>query len=206
MQVQKMKIADLVPAKYNPKTRTEAAKIRKLISSIEKIGLIYPVAVSKDKKVIDGHRRVAVAKAMGWEEIPVLITAGNSEEVYGSVNYTTRRITGTEKLQIYLEEPNAIDADDRRLYEMAEKHLGRQMLHKIVKTGGSVTTYRWCLEVGRYVDEKTPSFYSKVARWIMKHRDVRTIRSLMALKQPSNIIRKAIMQCKPIATSFSVAK
>ncbi len=206
MQVQQMKIADLKSAKYNPKSRVERSKLGKLIQSIEKIGLIYPIAISKDHQIIDGHRRVAACKALQWEEVPVLIVAGDADEIYGNVNFSTRRLTGNEKLRIWLQQPNAIDTREHAIYKRAEDQLGRGLLNRIAKTGGSITTYRWCLEVASYVEDKRPEFIRKAAHWIIKYRSARLVRSLMALKQQPGVIVKAINSNKPITANFTVMK
>ncbi len=206
MQVQKMKIAELKSAKYNPKTRVERSKLGKLIQSIEKIGLIYPLAVSKNGQIIDGHRRLAACKALQWEEVPVLVVAGDPEEIYGNVNYSVRRLTGNEKLKIWLQEPRAIDIREHAIYKRAEEQLGRGLLTKIAKTGGSITTYRWCLEVARYIEDQRPEFIRKASLWLIKYRSAKLVRSLMALKQQPGVIARAINSNKPITANFSVAK
>ncbi len=44
-----------------------------LIKSIEQIGLINPLIVNKDNKLIAGGRRFSAVKAMGWDEAPIVI-------------------------------------------------------------------------------------------------------------------------------------
>lgn len=47
------------------------------LSSIERLGILQPLVVKADGTVISGHRRLAAAKSLGIEEVPVLI--GNYE-------------------------------------------------------------------------------------------------------------------------------
>lgn len=62
MQVKKVPIAKIKQSAHNPKLRIAPRSIIALAKSIESIGLIYPLAVSKTMRLIDGHRRLAAIK------------------------------------------------------------------------------------------------------------------------------------------------
>jgi len=204
MQVKKMKLTDLRSAKYNPESRTDRKKIAPLMANIEEIGLIYPLAVSESGEIIDGHRRYAAIKEMGMEEVPVLIVKGNAKAIFAGVNSTTRRITGNEKMQIWLREPQALSPSDQRIHREAEANLGRSALEKIARHGGSVTFYRWTKEVCSYCENRKPAFMRDVLRWIMKHKQARLLGALIAMKQPPKLMLDAIRQDKPISPSYQV--
>lgn len=205
--LKRLPLADLKNAKYNPKSRTEKQKLRALIKSIEQIGLIYPIAISQDGVIIDGHRRAAACRAMGWDEIPVIVVAGDAEEIYASVNgEATRRVTGAEQMRIWLKEPRALDERLRNLHRMAQQDIGRDMMKVIATSGGSVTMWRWAKEASSYVDDDTPEFRRRAVKWLLKHRGARLVRGMIALRMPGEIIYKAIMGDKPITTKYQVGK
>ena len=52
-----------------------------LTDSIERNGLLVPLTVHCDGKIIDGYRRWLCCKAMGWEEIEVHEVEGNPDEL-----------------------------------------------------------------------------------------------------------------------------
>lgn len=53
--------------------RTDLGDIRALADSIDTIGLIHPVVVTPECKLIAGGRRLAAAKSLGWDTIPVTV-------------------------------------------------------------------------------------------------------------------------------------
>ena len=68
-------ISALRPSEYNPRKWSDEAK-EQLKESIRRLGLIDPIIVnsSPDRKgiVIGGHFRLAVAKELGYSEVPVI--------------------------------------------------------------------------------------------------------------------------------------
>ena len=74
LKIEKVKIADLKPATYNPRKWSEE-KTGQLKDSIQKFGLVDPIlvngAVKRKNIVIGGHFRLKVAKDLGYKEVPV---------------------------------------------------------------------------------------------------------------------------------------
>ena len=73
MNIKKMKLADLKPAPYNPRTISEAA-LRGLSASIKRFGLVEPIIVNKRSgHVVGGHQRLKVLEAEGVKETQVVV-------------------------------------------------------------------------------------------------------------------------------------
>ena len=53
-------------------------KIDNLAESIEKIGLLNPITINKNKTLIAGYHRLEACKKLGWIEIPCVITTINN--------------------------------------------------------------------------------------------------------------------------------
>ena len=66
-----VQIADLTPAPWYP-TERALASTEALRKSIEVADLKYPLLVTNKLMVVDGHRRLRVARALGWIQIPVV--------------------------------------------------------------------------------------------------------------------------------------
>jgi ParB-like chromosome segregation protein Spo0J len=68
-------VGELKPAKYNPRKWDEAA-VNQLHTSIQDFGLVDPIIANSTPNrkgvVIGGHFRLAVAKDMGFREVPVV--------------------------------------------------------------------------------------------------------------------------------------
>ena len=75
LKIEKVKIAKLNPAPYNPRCWSEEA-VKQLTESIENFGLVDPILVNsaptRKNIVIGGHFRLKVAKDLGYKEVPVV--------------------------------------------------------------------------------------------------------------------------------------
>ena len=95
MEFKKLKIADLVPASYNPRKALKPgdAEYEKIKNSITEFGYVDPVIVNDDMTVIGGHQRLTVLKDLGYEEIDcVVISIDKTKEK--ALNIALNKITG----------------------------------------------------------------------------------------------------------------
>ena len=95
MEFKKLKIADLVPASYNPRKALKPgdAEYEKIKNSITEFGYVDPVIVNDDMTVIGGHQRLTVLKDLGFEEIDcVVISVDKTKEK--ALNIALNKITG----------------------------------------------------------------------------------------------------------------
>jgi ParB family chromosome partitioning protein len=53
--------------------RKDMGDLDALAASMDALGLLHPVVVAPDGLLLCGERRVAAAKLLGWETIPVTI-------------------------------------------------------------------------------------------------------------------------------------
>lgn len=53
--------------------RRELGDVAALADSIEKVGLLHPIVVTSDLRLIAGQRRLEAARKLGWREVPVRI-------------------------------------------------------------------------------------------------------------------------------------
>lgn len=64
-------IADLKPRLGNPRTHSKK-QIRQIARSIESFGFVNPILVDDKQQLLAGHGRLAAAKELGMEAVPVL--------------------------------------------------------------------------------------------------------------------------------------
>lgn len=210
MQVKLLAIDSLKPAAFNPKSRSspKSMKLQQLMRSIERIGLIYPIAVDKDMNVIDGHRRLAACSKLGWTDIPTLIIATDSlTDAYAEVNANSCRPTGNETLQVWLKEPTAVTDRTANRFKITADKFGRSIMQKAASRGHSIRLFRLAEDIGRYVgQEESPAFLVRAAEWVMKFRNQRTAESYMHLKQPPKEMFSAIKRLKDLRPTYLVEK
>jgi N6-adenosine-specific RNA methylase IME4 len=66
----------LVPIKavrVGERHRRDLGNIDSLARSIEELGLLHPVVIRRDRKLIAGARRLAACRRLGWKRIPVTV-------------------------------------------------------------------------------------------------------------------------------------
>jgi ParB-like chromosome segregation protein Spo0J len=109
MNIQKIKIDELLPAQYNPrKDLTENDKeYQKLKRSIQEFGYVEPVIWNKKTGlVVGGHQRLKVLKDLGHDEVDcVVVDIDDTKEK--ALNIALNKISGEwqfDKLKDLLEE------------------------------------------------------------------------------------------------------
>lgn len=71
-------LADLKPAPRNARTHSDA-QVQQITASMREFGWTNPILVDERGIIIAGHGRVLGAKALGWEDGPVIVARGWSE-------------------------------------------------------------------------------------------------------------------------------
>lgn len=95
MEFKKIRIADLVPASYNPRKKLKPGdkEYEKIKNSIQEFGYVEPVIVNSDMTIIGGHQRVTVLSDLGYEDIDcIVIDIDKNKEK--ALNIALNKITG----------------------------------------------------------------------------------------------------------------
>ncbi len=100
-KLQRVKLKDLNPAKYNP-NEMDVSKRRLLKQSLEHYGYIENIVVNKDLTIIDGHHRVEELIGQDVEEEDVVILDLSKDEEK-ALNLALRRIKGEADPKLELE-------------------------------------------------------------------------------------------------------
>lgn len=89
--------SELNPAPYNPRTWDESA-LKKLCESIERFGFLDPIIANKHPSranvLIGGHMRLAAAKKLGLEQVPVVFVSIADVAREKELNLRLNRNTG----------------------------------------------------------------------------------------------------------------
>lgn len=94
-------VESIRPTPYNPAARTrEGAKLRRLVETVKRTGIIYPILITSDRDLIDGNRRLAAAKLAGMEKIECIVSPLDRDETFNLVNTTAEKIAGKGWLEI----------------------------------------------------------------------------------------------------------
>jgi hypothetical protein len=200
MSIKTIPLKSIKAAGWNPTSRT--SDVSPLAASIQRVGLLCPILVTKNNEIVDGHRRVAAAAKLGWSEIPAIVAEGDHAEMFVEVNGQKKPLSGNETLQVYLKEPKAVSARVRGSIEELEDIAGRQMLVRMAKENFTLGTWHAAKAIARASDSEGEKVLVKILRWLMKYRCARNAtRALNSGTAPSKIMA-AINNDKPIRISY----
>lgn len=208
MEMKRVLIAKLKSAPHNPADRTEGPRsgITQLAKSIEKVGLVVPITVTKSNHIIEGHRRVTAAKLLGWDSIQAIVMATDNisaEHIYAEVNANMIRLSGNQNLHVYLSTPQAVTESAKKKYETLEAQFGLPMLNRIVAKGLSVNILNVANKIALYLDLDSDAECKKIATWLMSHRNSLTVRAYMTMNQPTKPLMLAIKNNRPLKATYS---
>ncbi len=69
MNLQTVKVSQLVKADYNPGHRSTVKYCQDILDTAKDLGILEPLRVTPEFVLIDGHRRLAAARHLGIEEV-----------------------------------------------------------------------------------------------------------------------------------------
>lgn len=79
MNVTTWSVEKLKPHPRNPRGPVDPSSVLELAESMEGLGLLHPIVITADGRVVAGHRRLAAAKLLGWETIPTIVRSDLTE-------------------------------------------------------------------------------------------------------------------------------
>ena len=95
MQFQSYKIADLIPASYNPRKKLKPGdkEYEKIKNSIKEFGYVEPIIINSDMTIIGGHQRATVLADLGYTEVEcIVVDIDKTKEK--ALNVALNKITG----------------------------------------------------------------------------------------------------------------
>lgn len=114
MQIQMMKVNDLIPYINNPRNNENA--IDKVASSIKEFGFKVPIVIDKDNIVVTGHTRLLASKKLGLDEVPCVVANDLSKAQIKAFRIADNKVSeyatwDEDLLKIELEELEELDFD-----------------------------------------------------------------------------------------------
>lgn len=208
LKLVKVKMSEIKGAEYNPKHRSRERGLKRLVASIEKVGLVYPLLLDEaTKTIIDGHRRYGACKLMGWEEVPCLLSSGEpADTMYAEVNATQKALNGNDMVHVYLKHPDAVTEATRAKFLRAESVIGRKALVTIARRGMALSVFTEAERVGKLCGITAPEHVSAIVRWFLAFGMMREIRE--AIK--NGLLRAdkfcaCVDKMKPLRISYQAA-
>ena len=95
MRFQCFRIADLIPAAYNPRKKLKPGdkEYEKIKMSIQEFGYVEPIIINADMTIIGGHQRATVLSDLGYDEVEcIVVDIDKTKEK--ALNVALNKITG----------------------------------------------------------------------------------------------------------------
>ena len=113
MQIEKMKISDLMEYKYNAKEHPQW-QIEQIIASIKEFGFNDPIAIDENNTIIEGHGRLYALQELGETEVECIRLSHLDEEQKRAYILAHNKLTMNTDFDLdllQLELDNIIDID-----------------------------------------------------------------------------------------------
>ena len=192
-------VASIKPSPYNPPERWEAKNIKARIGINSASG---PAVSHLDHAGKRGHRGAPaprVRKALGWAVIEARVVEQDPDEIYASVNVSSRKMSSREMLFVYLRCPQAVSPYQQRKHREMEQLLGRPLVKMILAHGYSWVLFRIARETCRYCGDETPERLQQCVRWLLEvPGQIPKVRLARKEGQSPAAIDKAIRDMKPL--------
>ena len=140
-----LKVAEIMPTKQ-PLHEVSNEEKENLKRSIEEIGLVYPIVVTRagDKyKILDGRTRFQVIRQLGWDVVPCLVVEENDVKEDDWMKKTTRIAFETELYRRHLGSRERTKyektlkeklSDSKNILELIEEFFSPKVAEKIEET------------------------------------------------------------------------
>lgn len=205
--IQMMAIDKIKCAPFNPPNRVEEQKLKQLRDSIQRVGMLHALLVTSENELFDGHRRLACAKALGWAEVPVTVHDGDLESLWKEVNAYTATIRPATWWQAVAYGLNLehVPSAQRKLIQESRKWIEVEESNKIaIEHSKSTDVIRMAINVARYIEEDSDEMKGRILKWLVKHEMSFNVHNYMVGRQPSELIRDAILADKPITRGWAI--
>lgn len=191
-------ISDLKPAKFNPTRRTLPKNLAGLMGSIAQNGMPVPIVITEDYEVGDGHRRLACAKNLGWEKVPVVVWRGKtSEEIWSILNAHQMNMTPAQWLEavvcgMSIEQPEIPRRLANLIREMVDT-LDDEMIWRIVEDGRSPDILSTAKFVNRKIGrDDTGESLAKTVKWLLDYSASFKVRQVISGDYDLEVIAECI--------------
>lgn len=191
-----MAVSDLKGAPYNPRRRDKDPKFKQLVASVEKFGILSPLEVTRDGRVINGHRRLEAAKRCGLVQVPVTVLDGDPAVLFSEMNGTMRPMSPAESAEAYLLSGGRVipkSKDIQRDIAAIEAAFGRTGLEKLVASEASPRHIRAVHACAAYCErDDDAAFKKKLFHWLLGRKMTYRLRRAMEDQVPAQAIIDAV--------------
>tara|TARA_Y100000310_G_scaffold309025_1_gene352715 strand:- start:363 stop:998 length:636 start_codon:yes stop_codon:yes gene_type:complete len=196
-------------SKYNPPIRTEKG-INGLLKNISENGLLQPILVDKNMTVIDGHRRMACLKKLGFSEVPVIQIQEEvkHDDLFLATCSDTMALNGNQHLWRYMQGMKVPKGHFKRIKHI-EEWIGVMRAHglfrRLIEEGRSHGTYEYAMSLYRdYTGRTNKKEMTKLVYYMLNVDAPTHVKSAIMNFIPAEVLKECIDTKSKISFEFSV--
>jgi len=201
--IRRVKLKDLSYNPLNPATRTIPSKLKDMVKSIKKMGIIQPPTVTSDLFIVDGHRRITASHIIDSDgELDVLVLPHSMKkdkrkfnEIFVEASTNMQKISTSQELEMYLKPGGKHLVRQKTLFDIEALRAigGRNFLLRVKDKGHSPTTYMHVLRLYKeYTNVTNNKELRKVLYYVANVSNARRFRAALDYCIPIRALHGAI--------------
>lgn len=207
-------VEEVIIANFNPARRVNRSSLTGLLVSIQHHGILEPLALTWNKVLADGHRRLACAKLLDMKEVPVAIHNElmlDAPALWVVLNAESMSLTPTQWLDavshgLPLSTPGFPESLRKRI-EKIKSLLGDDSIRDLVEAGRSPNIIDTAERVMRYCDRRDDNeFLRQTLLWLILVGNSFSVRAALAEEIPSDLLEEAITRGSPLHRIWDVER
>jgi ParB-like chromosome segregation protein Spo0J len=205
---------DIHVASFNPARRVERSGLGGLLISIQQHGILEPLALTKQRVLADGHRRLACAKIIKMPSVPVAIHHElelDAQALWVTLNSESLNLTPSQWLDavahgLSLDTPGFPDSLKRRILRLQEL-IGPDAIAELVDAGRSPNILDNAERIAKYCVRKGDDEFLKMTLlWLMSVGNPFASRAAMDEEIPDDLLIEAITSGHPLHRVWDIAR
>jgi hypothetical protein len=197
----RMPVAEIVPAPFNPATRTEPRNLKRLLNLIRDKGFRFPVYLSRDGVLGDGHRRVACAKIIGLADVPAMRFDLSADELF-EMNDGMKTITDAQLLDAYRRGFRRIRQSKLDRIHSLRDLVGEDGITRLADKGVSIHILSMARMVANYCDNDDHRFLARCIWWLVDYNQQFAARSAIREMIDPDVLEMAIETGRKLSKSW----
>lgn len=197
-------------APFNPENRTEEnERLKNLMQGIKDLGgIVYPLIVSSDNRLIDGHRRLTCAKKLGIKEVPCIVLPLELQRAWIVLNDTQLPIMGGGWTEIVYHGVSIanLPPKQRRALQQIYDLVGDDGIEAMATKARPMSPHvlSWAKRICRYIDDTTDEMLGMTLFWLIKHNMQKPARFAIEAGIAPNVLARSIKSDKPIRQTWEI--
>ena len=179
----------------------------KLRREIEEAGrIIVPLIISSDNVLADGHRRLAIAKMLGLETVPVIRDTLTTSALWSTLNAASRPVdagTWMEAVHDGLPLENVPELQQRLISDLI-RIVGKRTFETLSEKHRSPHILKQARWVGRHCGDLSDKFLRTVILWFESCGMQLRARKAIDADCPPEVLLAAIKENRPIREYWGI--